>query len=133
MISILYAGGADLRQVNFESGTLISTLEINAQTQFPSPMPEQLTPQTLVRPKGTTADPREIRLFFETYGQVDVDDGLGWQPEVAELLGRIERYRTFWLGTKVDDTDPLGRRIISHENWPEVYDALKKLDLVTVK
>jgi hypothetical protein len=69
MISILYAGGADLRQVNFESGTLISTLEINAQTQFPSPMPEQLTPQTLVRPKVTTADPREIRLFLKHMGK----------------------------------------------------------------
>ncbi|MCY1669958.1 ATP-binding protein [Novosphingobium sp. SL115] len=133
MISILYAGSADLRHVKFESGTFISTLEINEQTQLPLPMPKYIKPQTLVRREGTTTDPREIQSFFEAYNPADADDGLAWQPEVAELLGRIERYRTFWLGTNLDDTDALGRRIISHQDWPKVYAALQDLDLVTVK
>ena len=133
VISILYAGSADLRHVKFESGTFISTLEIDDQTQFPRPMPENLVPQILVRPEGTSADPREIKSFFEGDGTTEFDEGFPWRPEIAELLGRIERYRAFWLGTNLDDTDALGRRIIGHPDWLGVYEALQELDLVTVK
>lgn len=129
-ISILYASSTDIRNVVFENGVHISTLEIDQRTRLPAQIP---LPQLLVRPKGTTSDPREIRVALRGG---DTSQELGepaWADDIAELLGRIERYRPFWLGTLIDDTDPQGRRIISHPDWPVMYAAMKELDLVTVK
>jgi len=129
-ISILRAASADLRKVRFEGGVVIVTLEIDRRTLLPSHIP---LPQILVRKEGTTADQDDIRRALSPT-EVDNDlDRLVWSESLSELLGRIDRYRTFWLRTNVNDTDPPGRKIIAHSDWERVYSALKELDLVTVK
>lgn len=129
MISILHAASADLRNVVFGSGVHISTLELDRRTLLPVKIPQ---PQSLVHTGGTITDPVKIRNFLTPNGQSSATE-LNWPDDIFELLGRIERYRTFWLRTNVDDTDPQGRRIVTHTAWPAVFDALRKLDLVTVK
>lgn len=129
-ISILYASSADLMKVTFANGVHISTLEVDDRTRLPDEMP---LPNLLVRPAGTISDLREIRAILKGNDESQQIEEFIWNDDQAELLGRIERYRPFWLGTNIDDTDPQGRRIISHPNWPEMYHALKELDLVTVK
>lgn len=128
-ISILHAASADLRNVVFESGVHISTLEVDRRTQLPSQAPH---PHMLVHAGGTTSDPSEIQSILNPDTQLS-DADLNWSDDLLEILGRIERYRTFWLRTNIDDTDPQGRRIVTHPEWPAVFDALRKLDLVTVK
>lgn len=129
-ISILHAASADIRNVTFEDGVYISTLEIDARSRLPETMP---SPQTLVHPGGTTGDQQEIaRILAPTN-----DDGngveLAWSDDVAELLGRIDRYRAFWLRTNIEEADRQGRRIVSHPEWPRVYDALRDLELATIR
>lgn len=130
-ISILYAASADLRQVVFESGVHISTLEIDRWTRLPASRP---LPQTLVHPDGTTADKQEIRnILGSTEGNNGATFEFNWPDGLSELLGRIERYRAFWLRTNDNSRDQQGRRITTHPDWPAVYEALQKLDLVTIK
>lgn len=129
-ISILHAAGADLRNVAFEDGVHISTLEIDRKSQLPAIMPH---PHTLVHPGGTTSSTEEIAAILAPAGSGGDETELGWSEDVAELLGRIERYRSFWLRTNIDDTDPQGRRIISHSKWAKIYQSLQHLELVTVK
>lgn len=133
-ISILYAAGADVREVVFDNGASIVTLEIDRRSLWAESLP---LPQILVRPEGTTADYREIESILNP-----VDSGRGseanipWPDETAELLGRIDRYRSFWLRTDEDKGQGNDRtvfKIISHPDWPIVFDALKELDFVTVK
>lgn len=128
-ISILHAVSADLRNIVFESGVHISTLEVDRLTQLPSQTPK---PQMLVHAAGTTTDPDEIENILNPEAQLSKSD-LNWSGDLLEILGRIERYRTFWLRTNLDDTDHQGRRIITHPLWPDVFEALRKLDLVTIK
>ncbi|TDL84005.1 NACHT domain-containing protein [Palleronia sediminis] len=128
-ISILYAASADLRNVVFESGVHISTLEVDRRTQLPVQLPQ---PQMLVHAGGTTSDPSEIQDILNPDAQQSAAH-LDWSDDLFEILGRIERYRTFWLRTNLDDTDHQGRRIVTHPSWPSVYSALRSLDLVTVK
>lgn len=128
-ISILHAASADIRKVNFEGGALIVTLEINRRTRLPSHFP---LPQILVRAAGTIADEDAIKSELRPTEAVN-PDSLVWSDSLAELLGRIDRYRSFWLRTNLDDTDPPGRRIITHSDWERVFSALKDLNLVTVK
>lgn len=129
-ISILHAAGSDIRKVNFEQGVVVVTLEINDRTLLPSSMP---MPQILVRPQGTTANQNEIREYFFPTEVVHNSQGLVWSDSLSELLGRIGRYRTFWLRTNIDDTDPPGRRIVGHPDWERVFSVLQELNLVTVK
>lgn len=128
-ISILHAASADLRNVVFESGVYISTLEVDRRTQLPEQIPQ---PQMLVHAAGTTSDPVEIQSLLNPDCQRS-DAYLDWSDDLLEILGRIERYRTFWLRTNLDDTDHQGRRIVTHPLWPNVFEALRSLDLVTVK
>ncbi len=128
-ISILHGASTDLRNVMFESGVHISTLEIDRRTQLPDQMPE---PQMLVRAGVTTGDPSEIKRALMPDTQLSAAN-MNWPNDLFEILGRIERYRTFWLRTNLDDTDPQGRRIITHPEWPSVYNALRDLDLVTIR
>ncbi|WP_099824089.1 NACHT domain-containing protein [Oceaniglobus indicus] len=128
-ISILHAASADLRNVVFESGVHISTLEVDRRTQLPDQIPQ---PQMLVHATETTSDPVEIQSYLNP-GSQRSDTQLDWSDDLLEILGRIERYRTFWLRTNLDDTDHQGRRIVTHRLWPEVFQALRQLDLVTVK
>lgn len=115
-ISILYAAGADIREVVFKDGTSIVTLEIDRRSLLAEGMP---LPQILVRPEGTTADHREIASVLtpsDVAGRSEA--GFTWPEDVAELLGRIDRYRSLWLRT--DEEIGQGRdravyRIISHD------------------
>lgn len=129
-ISILHAASADLQRVYFEGGVVIVTLEINDRTLLPLSTPQ---PQILVRPQGTTANQDEIKGILFPTEAVNDPDMLVWSESLSELLGRIDRYRTFWLRTNIDDTDPPSRRIIAHPDWERVFSALQDLDLVTVK
>lgn len=129
-ISILHAASADLRNVIFKEGVTISTLEIDQRSRLAETMP---LPHTLVRSGRTIADPREISSILALPDDARAEGGLAWSDDLAELLGRIERYRSFWLRTNIDDTDAQGRRIISHPEWQKVYTALQQLRLVTVK
>ncbi|MFG1478619.1 hypothetical protein V5F53_08100 [Xanthobacter sp. V4C-4] len=129
-ISILHAAGADLRKVHFSDGVVIVTLEIDGRTRLPSPIP---LPQILVSQEGTTADQNVIKGALSPTEVVNDPTKLVWSESLAELLGRIDRYRTFWLRTNINDADPPGRRIIAHPDWDRVFSALKELDLVTVK
>jgi len=130
VISILHAESADLRNVIFEGGVDIATLVINRQTMLPASAP---MPHILVSHGGTTADRDIIRDTLSPGAETGKNDVLPWPNDLAELLGRIERYRPFWLRTNVEDTDRQGRRIISDDNWPKLFEALRNLDLVTVK
>lgn len=129
-ISILHAAGADLQKVHFKDGVVIVTLEIDSRTRLPSPIP---LPQILVSPEGTTADQNVIREILSPAGAANDPTKLVWSESLAELLGRIDRYRTFWLRTNINDADPPGRRIIAHPDWDKVFSALKELNLVTVR
>lgn len=129
-ISILRATHKDLREVQFKDGVVIVTLEIDGRTRLPSPIP---LPQILVSPAGTTADQNVIRETLFPARVVPHPAKLVWSKSLAELFGRIDRYRTFWLRTNIDDTDPPGRRIVTHPDWDRVFLALKELDLVTVR
>lgn len=129
-ISILRAASADLRKVHFDGGVVIVTLEIDGRTLLPSHIP---LPQVLVRSEGTTANQDVIREALSPTKVHNDPDGLVWSESLSELLGRIDRYRTFWLRTNINDTDPPGRKIIAHPDWEKVFLALKEVDLVTVK
>jgi hypothetical protein len=129
-VSLLHAAGADLRTVAFDSGCHIVTLEVDQATLLSRSMP---LPQTLVHPGGTTSSPVEIRVLISRVDEQTDKSAAVWPADLAELLGRIDRYRTFWLRTNVDDADPPGRRIILHPDWPSVYQALRDLGLVTVR
>ena len=130
VVSILRAASADLTNVKFEDGVDVATLEIDRRTLLPPSMP---VPQTLVSHEGTTADRNEIVRVLKRDAEKGSSDGLIWRDGLAELLGRIERYRPFWLRTNIEDTDRQGRRIILHVDWPALYDALKALNLVTIR
>lgn len=129
-ISILHAASSDLRSVAFEDGVYIATLEIDRLTRLPNSLP---SPQTLVHPGGTTGDQTEIGAILAPTDETKVKGVAEWPQSLAELLGRIDRYRAFWLRTNIEDTDRQGRRIVSHPDWPAVYEALRTLDLITVK
>jgi len=129
-ISILHAASADIRNVVFDGGVNIVTLEIDRQTLLSATLP---LPQILVHPGGTTSDTREIQSLLSAVNEQPSAEGLAWTEGLAELLGRIDRYKTFWLRTNLQDTDRQGRRIVTHPDWPSVYKALKECDLVTVK
>lgn len=130
VVSILHAESADLRNVKFEGGVDVATLVINRQSILPPSAP---MPHMLVSHKGTTADRNEILSILSPAAEKASNDALPWSDDLAELIGRIERYRPFWLRTNIEDTDPQGRRIIAHGKWQELYEALKMLDLVTIK
>ena len=132
-ISILYAKGADLRAISFEDGVQIATLEIDRLSLLPPNMP---IPQTLVYWGGTTADGRAIAEVLAPKSFGTKEGAYTWPEDLVELLVRIDRYRPFWLrigGEVTQKRDWIGRKIVGHPNWPRVYDALQKLDLVTVK
>ncbi|MGI1663411.1 hypothetical protein ACRDNQ_14315 [Palleronia sp. KMU-117] len=129
-ISILHASSSDLREVQFRDGVTISTLEIDRKSRLPASIPR---PQMLVHPGGATVHPRDIEALLAPRDMAEGENVLSWPPELAELLGRIDRYRGFWLRTDEDNTDPQGRRIVTHSEWQEVFSALRELDLVTVK
>lgn len=130
VISVLHAEGADLRYVDFSPDVIVSTLVMDRHSILSDSMP---TPQILVWGRDTISHPSEIKAKLSP-GSFDAMDGqLSWSEQFAELLGRIERYRPFWLKVSLGDTDPQGRRIISDPNWQLVYEALKRLNLVTVK
>lgn len=129
-VSILHAGTADLRNVVFEDGVHIVTLEIDWRTHLPESTP---MPRILVHPGGTTSSQSEIRSILAPSNKASSADALDWTDSLRELLGRIDRYRTFWLRTNIEDSDQQGRRIVSHPDWPEVYRALRDLGLVTVR
>ena len=136
-ISILYAAGADIRNVSFEDGVSIATLEIDRKSLLAESLP---TPHTLVRPEGTITVPSEIEAALGSNNARNegtaTESELVWPQEIAELLGRIDRYRAFWLRTTEDGAkgkDKLALRITRHPQWPEVYEALKEFGLITVK
>jgi hypothetical protein len=130
-ISILHALSADLRNVAFGDGVHIVTLEIDRRTRLPGALP---LPQTLVLPTGMISIPTEIEnAIYPPVGESGIVGVIKWPESLAELLGRIDRYRTFWLRTNIEDTDQQGRRIVSHPDWPAVYAALGRLELITVK
>jgi len=129
-ISIMRAAGADLRSIVFKDGVLISTLEIDGRTCLPSSIP---LPQILVHPRGTTMNKADIQSILSPSDEASAACGLEWTDSLAELLGRIDRYRSFWLRTSSEYKDRQAQRIVSHSDWQAVYTALKSLDLVTVK
>ncbi|MFG1301130.1 ATP-binding protein [Xanthobacter sp. V3C-3] len=129
-ISILHAASADLSRVIFEDGVHINTLEIDRQTLLPEFMP---LPQILVHPRGTTANKSHIREILSPDGDQQKPGEFDWPEGLADLLGRIERYRTFWLRANIDEADPPGRRIITHPDWASVYNALFELGLISVQ
>lgn len=129
-ISILHAAGTDLRSIIFKGGVHIATLEIDRRTHLPNSMP---LPQILVHPGGMTSNQGEIRSILAPIEGAKATGRLEWTDSLAELLGRIDRYRTFWLRTNIEDVDRQGRRIVLHPDWPAVYAALQDLDLVTIK
>lgn len=133
-ISILHAAGSDIREVIFKDGTSIVTLEIDWRSLLPKEIP---MPQILVRPEGTITDRKDISSILNPSDEKEISETeLIWPNDTEELLGRIDRYRSFWLRT--DEEIGHGRdravyKIISHPQWRTVYDALKKLGFVTVK
>lgn len=129
VISILHVSGVDLRNVEFESGVEVATLEMDRQTLLPPSLP---TPLLLETHEGTVTDRSKIENIIRPNVSAP-EAGLAWSPSLSELLGRIERYRPFWLRTNIEDTDPQGRRIISNDDWPALFEALQELDLVTVR
>jgi hypothetical protein len=129
-ISMLYAAGADLRKLEFREGVHVATLEIDRQTRLPATMP---LPHTLVHEGGTTSNKLDIEQIMYPKELDEDSQRIDWPEDVADLLDRIDRYRTFWLRTNIEETDQQGRRIISHPCWEVVYDALRDLDLVTVR
>lgn len=133
-ISILHAAGSDIRKVTFKDGASIATLEIDRSSLLAEGMP---LPQILVRPEGTTADQREIAIaLLQPDESGRAGTVLAWPKDLAELLGRIDRYRSFWLRAVEEaghGQDRVGQKIISHPRWTSVYNTLKKLDLVTVR
>ena len=133
-ISILHAASTDIRKVVFQDGVSIATLEIDRKTLLANEMPH---PQTLVHHGGTTAEPEAIAAIIAPPGESGSGKTeLAWPEELAELLGRIDRYRSFWLRTAGDagyGRDRPGLRIVSDPEWPRVYEALKALELVTVR
>jgi hypothetical protein len=130
VISVLRVAGVDLRNVEFRNGVDVATLEIDRQTLLPPSLP---MPQLVETQKGTIADQREIERILKPGTAAVADAGIVWSAGLTELLGRVERYRPFWLRTNIEDTDPQGRRIISHDDWPALYAALKELDYVTIR
>lgn len=130
VVSILHAASADLRTVQFKGGVDVATLVVDRRTLLPSAMP---IPHTLISHKGSTADRDEIVRHLHPDLKSESSGMLTWSVDLAELLGRIERYRPFWLRTNIEDTDRQGRRIIAHEDWPALFEAVKDLDLVTIK
>ena len=130
VVSIMHAASADLRSIKFGDGVDVATLVIDQRTLLPSSMP---IPHILVSHQGTTADRREIECVLRNDVEKFSRGSLIWSDDLTELLGRIERYRPFWLRTDIHNTDPQGRRIISHDDWPALYEALKELNLVTIK
>lgn len=130
VISILRAAGADLGTVQFNGGVEVSTLEIDRLTLLPESIP---TPHILVSQGRTIADKHEIKRILHGEAINDTINVLNWPDSMAELLGRIERYRPFWLKISKDDTEKQGRRIILHPDWPKLFEALKDFDLITVK
>lgn len=129
-ISILHAAGADLRNIVFMEGVFISTLEIDDKTILPSSMP---LPQILVNCRETETDQRKIKSILSPNGESREVGNLEWTDSLAEILGRIDRYKTFWLRTSNTYKDRQTQLILSHPEWQSVYNALRDLDLVTVK
>lgn len=130
VISVLRVAGVDFRNVEFGNGVDVATLEIDRQTLLSPSLP---MPQLVETHEGTIADRREIERILNPDAVAVADTGIAWSAGLTELLGRIERYRPFWLRTNIEDTDPQGRRIISHDDWPALYEALKELDFVTIR
>jgi hypothetical protein len=130
VISILHVSGVDLRNVEFGNGVAVATLEMDRQTLFPPSMP---IPQLVETREGTITERGKIESVLNLSATVATDGQLVWSQGLSELLGRIERYRPFWLRTNIQDSDPQGKRIISHPEWPALYEALKELDLVTIR
>lgn len=133
-ISILHAAGADIREVNFKDGVSISTLEMDRNSVLADPMPR---PNILVWSGTTITNPVEIekQLSSPTSG-IGSQASPVWPDDLVELLGRIDRYRPFWLRVEGDtghERDQPAQKIVDHPRWPEVFEALKQLELVTIR
>ncbi|MCZ8259896.1 MAG: NACHT domain-containing protein [Beijerinckiaceae bacterium] len=129
-ISVLHAAESDIRAVVFDETVSIVTLETDRGTRLPESMP---VPMIIVNSGRTISNQREILEFLSPVVGRLAQEEIEWPEDVRELLSRIENYRAFWLRTSIDEADRQGRRIIAHPKWADVYDALKRLDFVTVK
>lgn len=130
IISILRAASADIRNVDFSGSVVITTLEIDRSTLLPPSIP---IPQILVSQGRTIADGSEITKILNGGFSKESNEERKWPDSLLELLGRIDRYRGFWLKVDADDTDRQGRRIILHAEWSRLLQAMKQLELVTIR
>lgn len=133
-ISILHAAGTDISEVRFKDGVSISTLEVDRNSVLADPMP---MPHILVQSGRTFANPIEIeQLLSSPMLSINSEVSLVWPNDIVELFGRIERYRPFWLRVEGDtghERDQPGQKIIDHPRWLDVFEALEKLELITIR
>jgi hypothetical protein len=129
VVSILRAVRADIRNVKFADSVVV-TLVIDQWSLLPNSMP---VPQILVSPDKTITNRDDIVGILRADDERLSNGALIWSDGLVDLFGRVKRYRPFWLRANIENTDPQVRRIISHNDWPDLFGALKDLALITVE
>jgi hypothetical protein len=127
-ISTLHAEKTDLGALNFFGENNIVSLHIDGLTRFPANFP---VPAWLEDGASTIKERPQIinRIRGASEGDGIASEKLPFDPS---LIGRILRYRHFWLRDDRQDAEPAARHIIEHTDWRRALEWLEKEDLVRV-
>lgn len=127
VFSSIYAPDADLSQLTFGGECTVVSLHANDDTRLPASFP---FPQWLeMDGQGTINKPEDVRARV---GLMRGDGASGSSPRIGfslDLLGRILRYRAFWLREMSDNEDPSADKILQDPDWPTARAWLENNDL----
>ena len=135
VIGQLDARGADLRKCAFDEACHVVSLIADDGTLLPEKFPR---PSRIQLPEKVLAIPTEIEKWLYRHSSTGQRENTaaGVIPadvrgnDLLELVGRVSRYKSFWL--KQGD-DKSARRILDDPNWEKLREIVDKHDLLTTK
>ncbi len=139
IITQLDAREADLRAFSFGGNCHVISLIADAGTAVPIGFPH---PQRVQLPERMLVDPTDIASWLaarsphadDEISRIDQLPARVRKHDLFKLIGRIGRYRPFWL--REGDHRGFDRgaeRILDDPYWPKLRDTLIKHELVTVR
>lgn len=131
----LDARSADLRAVTFGNDCYVISLIADEGTMLPDDFP---CPQRIQSPQEVLTSPSDIQSWISKHSTAGRRELVAnsvipsdvREHELFDLLGRIARYRPFWI--RLSD-DKMARRILNDPYWDTLRDILAENELLTIR